>query len=349
MSNVSKFERMLPADEQAGHWVARIDAGPLSAQERLQLKQWLAEDPGHARLLDEYALLWGAAAHATFAAAIAEPTVQPARTVRRARNGWAWGTLAGTTLAMLAWVAMPRLTPEPPLSQAEVHATAIAAPAAVDLPDGSRTELNAASAMRVAYNPARRRVLLDRGEGLFDVAKDKSRPFEVVVGHTVVRAVGTRFLVQRHLDGRVEVTVYEGVVEVLKSAGGQTGRGTTADTGANPVDPQPIRLGAGQVAVSGADQTLVALSKPQAMGRKLAWQQGRIEFDRTSLADAVEIVNRYSAMPIRLGQVGTRPIEVSGSFSTQDTAVFLRSLQEGFGLRVQRTDDAWVVSKPDAS
>lgn len=338
MSNVSKFERSLPAQEQAGRWVARIDAGPLDADERQQLQLWLAADPSHARLLDEYALLWGAADQARFApAAEAGGETPPNREPRHsARRGWAWGAAGAAALSVLAWIAVPRLVPEAALTHAETHATAIAAPAAVSLPDGSHTELNAASALRIAYSPARRRVLLDRGEGLFEVAKDASRPFEVVVGHTVVRAVGTRFLVQRHQDGRVEVTVYEGVVEVLKG-------------GVDAANAQPIRLGAGQMAVSGADQTLVALSKPQAMSRKLAWQQGRIEFDGATLADAVEVVNRYSAVPIRLGQVGSRPIEVSGSFSTHDTAVFLRSLQEGFGLRVQRIDDAWVVSKPDAS
>ena len=338
-SNVSKFERPLAAQEQAGDWVARIDAGPLSAEERRELQQWLAQHPDHARLLDECALLWSKASHASFpqAAADADQTA-PQAWQRRSRWTWIGSALGAGALAVLAWVVVPlAMDPGTGLNQSTVHATAIAVPEAVALPDGSKTELNAASTLRVAYSAGRRRVLLDRGEGLFEVAKDKTRPFEVVADHTIVRAVGTRFLVQRHADGRVEVTVYEGVVEVRKTA--------VADA----ANTQPIRLGAGQMAVSAATQTLVALSQPQAMTRKLAWMQGRIECDHTALADAVEVVNRYSAIPIKLGNVGPRPIEISGSFSTRDTAVFLRSLEEGFGLRVQRSGDAWVLDRPEAS
>jgi transmembrane sensor len=199
----------------------------------------------------------------------------------------------------------------------------------------------------VAYTAERRRVVLERGEGLFDVAKDKTRPFEVVVGDTVVRAVGTRFFVQRHGDGRVEVTVYEGIVEVVKPEA--QGVGTVASS----VDAKPqttrqsVRLGVGQTAVSLADRTMVALADVQAMERKLAWQHDRIVFDRTPLVDALEEVNRYSAKPIRLGDASLQSVQVSGSFSTQDTAVFLRSLEQGFGLRVQRDGESWVLSQSE--
>jgi transmembrane sensor len=245
-------------------------------------------------------------------------------------------------LAAAVWLNRPLPAPAAGLTLAALHSTAVGAPRPVPLPDGSRTELNAASTLRVAYSPERRRVLLERGEGLFDVAKDKTRPFEVVVGDTLVRAVGTRFLVRRHSDGRVEVAVYEGVVEVTKP-----GAAKAAEANPGQADPQPLRLGVGQIAVSAAAHTLVALADPQSMGRKLAWQQGRIEFDGTPLADALEEVNRYSSLPIRLNDAALQTILVSGSFSTRDTAVFLRSLEQGFGLRAQRAGDAWVLSRAE--
>ncbi|QPF74358.1 DUF4880 domain-containing protein [Roseateles sp. DAIF2] len=334
------FERTPQAEAQARHWVVRIDAGPLDAEERRALQQWLAADASHPRLLDEHALLWATASRAPFAAAAEGEGASPRQ--HAPRRGGAWlrpaGALASLgmmmmmALALLLWrddLASPAGTG---LNVASVHSTPIGTPAPVALPDGSRTELNAASTLRVAYSAAQRRVVLERGEGLFEVAKDRARPFEVLVGDTLVRAVGTRFLVQRRAGGRVEVTVYEGVVEVFKTA-------------AAPAGARPIRLGVGQVAVSAPGQMLVALSQPQAMGRKLAWQHGRIEFDRSSLADALEEVNRYSAVPIRLGSAELGAMQVSGSFSTQETAVFLRSLEQGFGLRVQRSGEAWVLSQ----
>lgn len=343
MTVVMNFERTPQAEEQARDWVVRIDAGPLKPDERLQLQQWLAQDENHPRLLDEHALLWATASRARFPAAATGTT--PSYANRRPRWAWGLGALASTVLATTLWLNGPAQVADAGLTVAALHSTAVGETRPVPLPDGSRTELNAASTLRVAYSPARRRVLLERGEGLFDVAKDKTRPFEVVAGDTVVRAVGTRFLVQRHGDGRVEVTVYEGVVEVTKPAA--AGTPDIADARDTQASPQPLRLGVGQTAVSAAQHTLVALAEPQAMGRKLAWQQGRIEFDRTPLLDALEEVNRYSSLPIRLNDASLQTMSVSGSFSTRDTAVFLRSLEQGFGLRVQRAGDAWVLSRAE--
>lgn len=342
MTVVMNFERTPQAEEQARDWVVRIDAGPLSADERQQLQHWLAQDASHPRLLDEHALLWATASRAQFPAAVADAA--PGYANRRPRWAWGLGALASSVLATALWLNGPVQVADAGLTVAALHSTTVGETRPVPLPDGSRTELNAASTLRVAYSPARRRVLLERGEGLFDVAKDKTRPFEVVAGDTVVRAVGTRFLVQRHGDGRVEVTVYEGVVEVTKPVAANAEMAEAKDAQASP---QPLRLGVGQTAVSAAQHTLVALAEPQAMGRKLAWQQGRIEFDRTPLLDALEEVNRYSSLPIRMNDASLQTMLVSGSFSTRDTAVFLRSLEQGFGLRVQRAGDAWVLSRAD--
>lgn len=337
---VMNFERTPQADAQARDWVVRIDAGPLDPEERQRLQQWLSADADHPRLLDEHALLWAAASRARFPAPEPAAAYAAAGGFMHPRRNWRWGAgaLAGAALAVVFWLGGPwSSSGDAGHVVAETYSTGIGEPRPVPLPDGSRTELDAASTLRLAYSPGHRRVLLERGAGLFDVAKDKSRPFEVVAGNVVVRAVGTRFLVQRRGDGSAEVTVYEGVVEVTRTGPAEP-----------QVDRQPVRLGVGQVAVSAEQHTLVAQAAPEAMGRKLAWQQGRIEFERTPLGEALEEVNRYSPVLIRLGDARLKDMQVSGSFSTRDTQVFLRSLEQGFGLRVQRSGEAWLVSPAES-
>lgn len=325
-AKVLDFERAgggTNAADEARRWIARIDAGDLSSTERQQLKDWLAQDAGHARLLDEHALIWAAASQARFAPAVAGATAR----ARRAQPRWAWGgaALAAGVAALALLLARPDAGDA---AYVVAHHTGVGEQHSALLPDGSRTTLNAASSLAVAYGEARRRVTLERGVGLFEVAKDKTRPFEVLVGSTVVRAVGTRFLVQRHANGAVEVTVYEGVVELEK-----------------PGTP-PVRLGVGQVALDQAEQTRLSLASSAELERKLAWQQGRIVFDDTSLLAALEEVNRYSAEPIELAaDPGLQQMRISGAFATTDVAVFLRSLEQGFGLRVRQQDGRWVVSR----
>jgi len=61
----------------------------------------------------------------------------------------------------------------------------------VPLADGSRLTLDERSRVSVQYETATRRVRLEFGEVLFEVAKDPKRPFVVQAGNIRVRAVGT--------------------------------------------------------------------------------------------------------------------------------------------------------------
>lgn len=324
-NNVIDFERSPGAAEQARHWVTRIDAGELSAAERQELRSWLAQDPAHARLLDEHALLWAAASHARFPPPHA---VSPARTTTRPwfRLGTALGAIGAVALGIVLILPFARQWGTDPS-----YRTGIGQQSSVVLADGSRTELNAASELAVSYGKDRRRVVLKEGVGLFDVAKDKSRPFEVVAGNTLVRAVGTRFLVQHHFDDSVEVTVYEGIVEVMKADAAKTTR--------------PLRLGVNQVAVDRTRETRLSVATSADLERKLAWREGRLVFDNTTLAGALEEVNRYSEFPIELADPELRNLRISGAFSTHDVAVFLQSLEQGFGLRTRLQNDTWRVSR----
>ena len=94
------------------------------------------------------------------------------------------------------------------------YATTTAGYERARLDDGSTLELNAASAVRVQFTAAERRVKLESGEAHFAVAHDTARPFIVSAGGIAVRAVGTAFNVRYATGGDIEVTVTEGKVAV---------------------------------------------------------------------------------------------------------------------------------------
>jgi transmembrane sensor len=81
------------------------------------------------------------------------------------------------------------------------------------LADGSTVDLNARSSIRVEFSNSERRIELLDGQALFQVAKDKERPFIVRSGDATVRAVGTQFDVYRKSSGTT-ITVLEGRVAV---------------------------------------------------------------------------------------------------------------------------------------
>jgi ferric-dicitrate binding protein FerR (iron transport regulator) len=84
------------------------------------------------------------------------------------------------------------------------------------LGDGTKVWLNSATSLKypVAFNGKERRVELT-GEGFFEVAKDKTKPFSVVTSSQEIRVLGTHFNVSSYKDEEtVQTTLIEGSVSV---------------------------------------------------------------------------------------------------------------------------------------
>lgn len=93
----------------------------------------------------------------------------------------------------------------------------------VKLPDGSLVHLNAASSLTYSANllsVGKRSVSL-KGEGYFQVAKDKLHPFIVKAAGQTVEVLGTHFNINAYRDEPlVKTTLLEGSIK-LKAAGGE--------------------------------------------------------------------------------------------------------------------------------
>ncbi len=86
----------------------------------------------------------------------------------------------------------------------------------INLPDGSRIWLNAASSLRypVVFMGNERKVEL-QGEAYFEIAENKSSPFRVVSNNQVVEVLGTHFNINSYPEeGAIKTTLLEGSVKV---------------------------------------------------------------------------------------------------------------------------------------
>jgi ferric-dicitrate binding protein FerR (iron transport regulator) len=98
------------------------------------------------------------------------------------------------------------------------------------LPDGSHVWLNAASSLSfpTAF-PGKERVVELTGEAYFEIAKDKNRPFRVLVPPhpgkqrgQAIEVLGTHFNINAYLDeATVKTTLLEGSVKVIPTIGEQ--------------------------------------------------------------------------------------------------------------------------------
>ncbi|KIO76751.1 hypothetical protein TH53_13060 [Pedobacter lusitanus] len=89
----------------------------------------------------------------------------------------------------------------------------------INLPDGTKVWLNAASSLKypTQFTGNLRKVELT-GEGYFEVSKDKKRPFTVITDGQQVQVLGTHFNVNAYKDEQVtKTTLLEGSVQVSKT------------------------------------------------------------------------------------------------------------------------------------
>jgi len=201
----------------------------------------------------------------------------------------------------------------------------------VPLQDGSSITLNTDSEVQVRYRSDERRVELVRGEGLFDVARDVTRPFQVMAGDTRVTAVGTSFTVKRLGGAPVEVMVREGVVEV-----------------ARPASPTwaAQRIAANVRAVTAPAKPTVSTSlQPAVVSRELAWREGMLAFEDMPLGKAAAEFARYSDVRISFADPAIAGETVTGLYAANDPRGFARSVALSFGLQAVNTPEGVTLAR----
>lgn len=195
-----------PLAEQAAHWIVRLTDDDKAEREhaRREFEAWKRADPRHAAeaaametLISRMQSLRTPAAGNSRPARAALDAVQ-ARNDRRRRTKRLTVSLLlvlvlCTPLALILHLAPPiylLADLRTSTGQWETHT----------LPDGTHITLDSASAVNFHYDSHRRAIELVQGNVLVSVAKDTSRPFVVTTVHGCVRALGTRFVVERDQD-----------------------------------------------------------------------------------------------------------------------------------------------------
>ncbi len=317
-----------PIDDAAARWVAREDRGPLDADEVAERDGWLAADRRH---FGAYARAHAVYARSGRARALGSADRVPA--ARRAlgrppRLQWAMGLAA--TLCLMA------LGVHEHTDAGDYHLTHKGEILRVPLADGSAVTLDSGAAVRVHYTAKRREIILLRGEALFDVAKNRARPFVVVARDTAVTAVGTSFSVslnEQRTRG-VEVLVREGIVDVANASGAVA----------------PTRLQANHRALANRNHGIrIESVGDDDLDQQLAWREGMLSFNGDTLSVAAAQFLRYSDVRIMIDDplVGSR--RIVGLYSANDPIGFARSVALSLGLEVEQQGNAvWLRSHNNA-
>ena len=207
----------------------------------------------------------------------------------------------------------------------------------ITLPDQSVVILNTSTRLHVRITLERRDLELLRGQALFQVYRDESRPFCVQANHTAVKATGTEFAVQLKKDGQVETAVAEGQVTVTpKKFAGPAGTPTGGE--------KSILAKAGDmVTVKPAGHADVTHANKSDVERGLKWLEGKISFEQGSLAQWVEEFNRYNHRTFHIDDERIAELRITGEFKATDLDGFADALRETFQIEAQLDDKNDVI------
>ncbi|WP_264312768.1 FecR domain-containing protein [Pseudomonas putida] len=297
--------------EAAARWYVELrcdaDESTHAAHQR-----WLLSDPLHLQAWERLARLQGKFEHV--APGIARPTLSSARAKRREVLKVMSIVLAAGGAGGLAWNqgGVARLMAD--------QRTGVGERRLLRLQDGSRLQLNTATAVDIRYSAQWRALHLLGGEILVETARDaQARAFIVHTEQGSIRALGTRFTVRSDADV-TQVCVLEHAVEVRSAH-----------------SLAAVRVEAGQQLSFRADGTGVV---QPASALADAWTRDMLLVDNWRLADVVSELQRY-----RPGYLGcdeaVSELRLSGAFQLGNIDAALDNLTTTLPVRIRRFSRFW--------
>jgi transmembrane sensor len=329
--------------DTAALWHERVDHGNPSAETRAALNSWLNESPEHAAAFRSIEGTWSALVSLAQDPAILEMRQDAARRLTPGvsesyrASRWAAAALIILALGTALWIIVPRtsfelpsfawLKGEAPGSSARTYTTKKGDRLIFTLDDGSQVTLNTETELSVSFSKKYRTVRLSRGQALFEVAKDSSRPFVVQTKDHRFIAVGTAFDVHIEAD-QVKVTMLEGTVR------------------AESIEPSSqiqTTVTAGEQ-LNTYEHAINYVHRVDAE-RATSWRHGQVIFDNTPLAEAINELNRYSTTHIELTDQKLADLRLSGTFSTGGAHAFVEAVTTYFPIKIGHTDEHSVTLK----
>jgi len=314
--------------KQAIHWLLRLRNNHGNARLSHQCDAWRAEHHEHELAWQRVQSLQAELSHnlrAVPGAHVALNTLENSAQGLGRRQ--ALKLLSGTVLmASAAWLAKDTTVWQQWRAD---YATATGERRGFQLPDGTRIELNTASAVDLDYTAQQRLIKLTRGEiivtcGGNDEGATFNRPLRVQSRHGIYEPIKARFILRQD-SNCTRLTVSSGSVAIRSGA-------------------TSVEALAGQTYLIDHHQVRPAPPLDMDVG---AWADGLIVTRNMRLGDFLNEVGRY-----RQGFVTCAPqvadLRLSGVFRLEDTDTLLSILPQTLPVQLRYRTRWWVTLEPVA-
>ncbi len=163
------------------------------------------------------------------------------------------------------------------------------------LPDGTKGWLNSGSSIKYSLPFSQNRQVAVSGEAWLDVAADKNHPFEISVGNSKVKVIGTKFNVNAYPgENHIEVILEEGKVEFSVP-------GLKSDIEMKPNERLVFREGI--VSIDIAD-----------VAKYSAWTKGKLMFRSDPMTEVAKRIERWYNAEVELVDKDLEKDLITGTF-----------------------------------
>ncbi len=199
------------------------------------------------------------------------------------------------------------------------------------LEDSSIVYLNSGSSLQYPNsfkNLDQRNVIL-KGEGFFEVTKNKEQPFIVTSGNISTKVLGTKFSVNNFEEGAPTVVVTEGKVNV-----------SSIKNSAVAVDILPDE----KVVFNTKENTFQKLQIHAE--NQVAWIHGNVIFEHSNLLDVAKKLERRFNIEVVVTSKTDPNCEISGKYSGSDLSELLKSMRFINGVNYTYSEKSIELSGP---
>jgi ferric-dicitrate binding protein FerR (iron transport regulator) len=334
MTTLTRANLPAHALDEALAWAVRLRSGTADATARASCDAWRAANPAHEAAWQEMQTVEQAfeavpppqarLALTTLASAQRRRGFDKSR--RKALKLLGLGATGGAALWLAAGHAPWR---ELAAGYSADYATGTGERRSVALADGSRLELNTATAVDVRFTAGSRLIVLRRGEIFIATGADEARPagyrpLRVETPFGRLEAVGTRFHVRLE-DHHTRLRVEEGAVRIEHGSA-----------------ESPVVAKAGEEYEIG-ESTIAPLTGSRFDAT--AWTDGALVAKQMRLQDLLGELSRYRHGWLRCDPA-IADLKVSGVFQLDDTDRALEALARSLPVRVERRTRYWVAILP---
>ncbi len=311
-------------EARAATWLERKNFASWSKADQAEFEAWLAISWAHRVAYWRLETAWGRTERLTALRAPGFNSVAPGKhkllpALLRATGALALvGIMGASAFAYFSKSSDSRYT------------TAIGERKVLQLADGSRIELNTATALRVSRGKGRRTVWLEKGEAYFEIKHNAALPFTVFAGDHRITDLGTKFSV-RNDDNQIKVALVEGLARVdPSSAGGHM--------------PFAV-LSPGDVVIATANSLKVIKKPEQELRNELGWRRGMLVFVHATLADVAAEFNRYNNTKLVITDSVAARRRIGATFPAQDLDDFAVLARTVLRLHVEKKGNQIVISR----